>query len=158
LKCFSLNELARSYGLVESPDGRVSTQMLRKRLAVAIDEPAVIHGHLFPHAFDKHYVERVVVLRCDPTVLKGRLRARGYPSRQVVDNLEAELIGLVSSEAFEAFGPTATFEVDTTHSTPVEAASSALKVIEGDAEPAPRIDWMANYDSGRKLRSLLSVA
>ncbi len=125
-------------------------------LALELRGPAVVHGHLFSYAFGRRSVERVVVLRCEPAVLKGRLSGRDYPFRQVVDNVEAELIGLVSSEAFEAFGPAKTFEVDTTHSVPAEAASSALAVIRGEAEPAPRIDWMASYDSGRKLRSLLS--
>lgn len=156
LRCIALNDLARSYGLIEGDSGQVDTGALRRRLTVAFRHPAVVYGHLFPDVFSRASVERVAVLRCEPTVLKERLFARGYAPRQLVDNLEAELIGLIASDAFRAFGESKTFEVDTTYTTPAEAAGSAAEVLRGGEEPAPRVDWTANYDSGLKLRTLLS--
>ncbi|HYC11880.1 MAG TPA: adenylate kinase family protein [Nitrososphaerales archaeon] len=156
LPCMALNDLARSYGLIGGDSGQVDTGALKRRLASALRHPAVVYGHLFPYVFSRASVERVAVLRCEPTVLKERLLARGYPPQQLVDNLEAELIGLIASDAFRVFGKSKTFEVDTTYFTPAEAAASAAEVLRGGEEPVPRVDWTANYDSGLKLRTLLS--
>jgi len=158
LGCLGLNDYALSHVRVAEPDREweVDTQELRKRLRRDLHSPTVVYGHLLPQVLSLGSVARVVVLRCEPAVLKERLRDRGYPKKKLVDNLEAELIGLVSSDAFDAFGPGKTFEVDTTISTPAEAALFATRVVRGEAQPGPRIDWTESYDSGRKLRSLLS--
>lgn len=154
-----INVLARSFGLLEESDseGEVDAGELRRKLAYGLQEPAVIFGHLLPYVLSPSSVARVVVLRCEPAVLKKRLIGRAYPSKKVVDNVEAELIGLVSSDTFDAFGKGRTFEVDTTHSTPAAAAESAVEIFKGSGQPGARVDWTTSYDSGAKLRSLLAV-
>jgi adenylate kinase len=158
LRCVSLNELARSNGLPgkTKEEGAVDTKKLKNKLR-GFGGPAVLYGHLLPYALGVGSASNVVILRCEPSVLKKRLASRGYPVRKIFDNVEAELIGLISSDSFDAFGPTKTFEVDTTSSDPGEAAASALEVIEGKREPGPRVDWTSGYDTGAKLRSLLSA-
>jgi broad-specificity NMP kinase len=64
----------------------------------------------------------------------------------------------VSSDAYESFGEAKTFEVDTTYSTPSEAAGTAVEILKGKTGAPPRIDWTVNYDSGAKLRLLLTAA
>jgi adenylate kinase len=117
----------------------------------------VLYGHLLPHSIEGRLVSRAVVLRCEPSVLKQRLAGRGYAHQKVIDNVESELIGVVSSETFESFGEAKTFEIDTTGTVPSRVANSAREVIGGGSEPGPRIDWTLAYDTGAKLRSLLSV-
>jgi adenylate kinase len=157
-KCMSLNEVARSFGLLtkRGAEWEVDADRLRTRLDV-LAGPSVLYGHLLPYSVDPQLVSHVVVLRCEPKVLKRRLLGRGYPPRKVMDNVESELIGLVSSEAFEAFGERRTFEVDTSEATPESAARLAKRVMEGVSRPGPRVDWTLAYDTGRKLRSLLST-
>ncbi len=152
-----MNDLARSYDLAagSGDDLSVDTEALRARVSGGIELPAVIYGHLLPHAVDARSVVSVVVLRCEPGVLKQRLTRRGYPAPKLSDNLEAELIGLVSSEAFAAFGAKKTSEVDTTHAAPSEAAEAVVEAF-GGTPRGTRVDWTLNYDSGPKLRALLS--
>lgn len=159
LRCVGLNELARTYGLLAGSDreGEVDTAEMRRRLADEFRGDALVYGHLLPYVLGRSSVARVAVLRCEPGVLRDRLMARLYPPRKVVDNVEAELIGLVSSDAFRAYGESKAFEVDTTRSTAEEAAEAVALVMSGRAEPGPRADWTSSYDSGAKLRSLLSV-
>ena len=85
-----------------------------------------------------------------------RLMERRYSSRKVKDNVESELIGQVSADAYEAFGEAKAFEVDTSTSSPDVCADAILRIIGGKTEPGPRIDWTVAYDTGAKLRSLLS--
>ena len=77
---------------------------------------------------------------------------------KTVENAEAELIGLEAADAFGNFGPGKTFEVDTTSLTPLETAEIVLSVLLGRRRPGPRVDWLGGYDTGAKLRSLLSIA
>jgi len=154
--CLGLNDFARSHGLVKGQEGEVDPLALKRALARELRGDMVVFGHLLPEVLGKSSVEKVVVLRCEPAVLKGRLRPRRYPAQQVVDNLEAELIGLTSADTFKTYGSRKTFEVDTTYTTPTEAASFVADVLRGKAAPGPRIDWTMNYDSSRKLKSLFS--
>lgn len=51
-------------------------------------------SHLLP-------VDQAWVLRCDPDVLRPRLQARGYGAAKVRENLEAEALDLLLSEAID---------------------------------------------------------
>ena len=157
-KCLSLNEVARSFGLVSRRSGAVDTQKLRERLRRGLAGNAVIYGHLLPYAVPANAVSKVVVLRCEPGVLKERLRLRGYGQSKVVENVEAELIGVVSSDAFDTYGRAKTWEVDTTNASPVDAAGAVIEIAVSHPRHFPRIDWTLDYDSGAKLRLLLSTA
>lgn len=154
----SVEALARAYGLTEQSgeETLVDTAKLRRKLHGWPPSPALVFGHLLPQVLDPGAVERVVVLRCDPAVLRRRLELRGYPREKVQENVEAELIGLVSSEAYEAFGEAKTRELDTTRCTPADAAADVAALLDRWARALPRVDWTLSYDSGRKLRSLLS--
>ena len=158
LQSFSINDMARDGGLLDSePDGELDVRKLKKVLAKSLHGPALVYGHLLPQVFGADSMAKVVVLRSDPIVVKNRLEERGYPPDKVIANVEAELIGLVSSEAFEKFGESRTVEVDTSYTSESKAARLVAAAIREELSHAKRIDWTLNYDSARKLRSLLSA-
>ncbi|MDE1858408.1 MAG: AAA family ATPase [Thaumarchaeota archaeon] len=152
--CLGLNDIAKSAGLVRAR-AEVDPGLLKKALAKLPGRSAVVFGHLLPYSADRTMVARVAVLRCEPLVLRRRLESRGYAKAKVLENLRAELIGLISADASLAFGRAKTFEVDTTQSTPAETAKKILSAARGPGKRPPPVDWMPNYDSGPKLRSLL---
>jgi len=158
MQCLGLNDLAESYGLVSRKSGAVDAQKLRAKLRRDLSEKAVVYGHLLPYVVPQSAVSRVAVLRCEPRVLKERLRLRGYAPPKIVENVEAELIGVVSSDAFDTYGRTKTTEVDTTGGSPADAAKAVVEIALSKPREAPRIDWTLGYDSGAKLRLLLSTA
>ncbi|HEV2138254.1 MAG TPA: AAA family ATPase [Nitrososphaerales archaeon] len=158
LQSVSINDLARRSGLLDSgPDGEVDVRKLKTVLAKSLHRPALVYGHLLPQVFGPDSMAKVVVLRSDPVVLKKRLEERGYALDKVIANVEAELIGLVSSEAYETFGWSRTVEVDTSRTSDSEAARLVTTAIKEEPTHDKRIDWTLNYDSARKLRSLLSA-
>ena len=159
LRCISVNDLVRPGGPPEplSSEAEVDTSELGRLLKREVSGRAVVYGHLLPYALDRASAAKVVVLRCEPAVLKQRLSSRGYPHQKVNENVEAELIGVISSDAFDRFGKAKTCEVDTSRTSPAEAADAVLRALKGHANPGPRIDWTLNYDSGAKLRGLLSI-
>ena len=152
-----IDELAESKKTIFlGPRGKeVDTEALKLRSKGIHRKPALIYGHLLPHVLTKGDVEKVIVLRCDPSVLRDRLLSRKYASKKVVQNVEAELIGLISSEAFSVFGERKTMEFDTTSTTPNDAVASIKKMLGQRGPKKPRIDWTLNYDTASGLRSLI---
>jgi len=150
----SLNEIAFSSGLAGRRGGEVDPAALRRRVLSTVEAPSLLYGHLLPYTFRRGDFARVVVLRCEPAVLKARLLARGYAKEKVADNVEAELIGVVSADSLAAFGRGRVFEVDTSG---VSVRDSAAAVAEGLAKrkPSVPVDWVPAYGSAARLRSLL---
>jgi adenylate kinase len=97
----------------------------------------------------------MVVLRCEPMVLKRRLSQRGYSFEKTIQNVEAELIGVIASDATSAFGKGKTMEFDTSASSAAESAKAIARMVQEQKPTGTRIDWMPSYGSARKLRALL---
>jgi adenylate kinase len=153
----SLNSLAPR-GVVE-----VDPRVLRRELLKLSPPARVIFGHLLPHVLRKSEAGFVAVLRCEPLILRDRLAERGYPAAKVIENVEAELIGVVLDECVRRFGGDLVREYETTSASPKEVA----KAIARDAKAAMArsgraarrkapawIDWTLDYGSSSKLRSL----
>ena len=153
--CHSLNDLARSYHLSRrSGPAEVDAPELGRRISAEVEAPCLLYGHLLPYAFGRGAFSRVVVLRCDPGVLGARLVGRGYGTEKVQQNLEAELIGLISADSVAAFGWDRVAEVDTTK-LPVSAAVAAVTRRLSSPGGPRAVDWVRSYGSADRLRSLL---
>ncbi|HYC26444.1 MAG TPA: AAA family ATPase, partial [Nitrososphaerales archaeon] len=156
LEEISLDSVARRLGLV-SPRGVVDQDRLKEGLMHERIRGAVLYGHLLPGVIGPKLLTGVVILRCEPSELKRRLRERGYPESKVIQNVEAELIGLVASEAHGAFGSSA-FECDTTGRTAQESARTIVRRFKGGTRRTRTLDWLGRYDTAAKLSGLLSWA
>ena len=159
LPCLSLYEEAVSSGLVKQGDNdvEVDTAAFGRFLARHVSGPALIYGHLLPYVFKGRELRRVAILRCEPKTLKRRLLARGYGLEKVMENVEAELIGVISADSITAFGSKKATEFDTTKARPTATATAVSEFLKGSRKLGPRIDWTLGYGSASRLRSLLSV-
>lgn len=95
-------------------------------------EDVLFESHI-AHRFD---ADRVVVLRCHPERLAGRLRERGEPDATVRENAESEALDLILSEAVGQHGGDAVYEIDTTDRSPAPVARSIGSVLAGEREPS----------------------
>jgi adenylate kinase len=158
LKLLELNVLAPPRSV---PDGSgelvVDVKALGRDIRGRRLSGAVVSGHLLADVLRASEVEFVAVLRCDPAVLKRRLASRGYDREKVLENVEAELIGVVLDAAVRRFGPSKVHEYDTSRAKPASVARRIeLDLRTGLPQRAPWKDWTLGYDSSTKLRSLLS--
>jgi adenylate kinase len=143
LKVIELGDLAKEKKLLEKLDRKrgtyeVDVKRLDKALAdIAEDQVTVLVGHL------AHMVtsDMVVVLRCRPSVLAVRLRARGYPERKVAENAEAEALDVILVESVETGREV--YEIDTTNITSEETAQAVMSILAGEKEKyvIGNIDW-----------------
>ncbi|WP_394348590.1 adenylate kinase family protein [Halonotius roseus] len=91
----------------------------------------ILESHLAHHVD----ADRVVVLRCEPSILEDRLRDRGDSDAKAQENAESEALDVVLSEAVENHGEGAVYEVDTTDREPSAVAAEIAAVRNGDREP-----------------------
>ena len=130
-----LNDLVRNAGLSTGEDDeRGSLIADLDALEARFDgrDDVLVESHL-AHHLD---VERVVVLRCRPERLENRLIARGEREAKARENAEAEALDLILSEAVDAHGLDAVYEVDTTDRDPDAVAEEIRAVIDGEREPS----------------------
>ncbi|NYZ79965.1 AAA family ATPase [Candidatus Micrarchaeota archaeon] len=110
-------------------DGTIVPKMdeLRRLLN---EEMGIIEGHLACEF--KLRNSFVIVLRCDPEVLKKRLKERGYKPAKIAENYECEALDYCTQCACQNFKMV--FEIDTTNKTPKETFDIALKIIYGTSQ------------------------
>ena len=119
--------------------GEWQIDLTRMAAAVARDavSEAVIEGHL-SHRLG--LCETVVVLRCHPDELRERLAGRGYAEAKLRENLEAEALGIITTEALEA--GTEIHELDTTGQQPAASGAALAAILAGAKSYQPgRIDF-----------------
>lgn len=106
------------------------------------DELTILDSHL-SHFMDSH---GIIVLRCAPSVLAGRLEARGYGPEKVRENVQAEVLDVILCEATESEIPV--YEVDCTSCSVSESADAVEQIVKGmvgDYLPG-KTDWSEEMD------------
>jgi adenylate kinase len=53
--------------------------------------------------FPERWIDLVIVLRCDSTILYDRLTARGYKGKKLEENMDSEIMQVLLDEAREAY-------------------------------------------------------
>ena len=157
LPCVGLNQLL-SPGELRKADEGVDTRKLRGRLLATAKGTVLVYGHLVPDVLETGDVRRVVVLRCEPKVLRRRLLGRGYAAPKLRQNLEAELIGVVFADSVKRFGFAKCAQFDSTSRKVRESVRAVARLLGSRKGGGAAIDWVPRYSSAEKLRSLLSDA
>ena len=97
----TVQELAKQYDCIEEIEGDGAAPIDVDRLREVVDWPQesciLIDGHL-SHLLS---VDAAVIIRCEPSVLRERLQSRDYSVQKVEENVECELIGLITAECLD---------------------------------------------------------
>ncbi len=91
------------------------------------EKTVILEGHL-SHLLP---VDIAIVLRCEPKLLYERLLLRyGVKGkRKIIENLEAEIIGVITCEA--RLRGVKTLEIDVSKRTPQQAAKLIIQILQG---------------------------
>lgn len=84
----------------------------------------IIDSHI-SHLLPAKLVDVVIVLRCSPGVLEKRLEKKHWNKKKIIENKEAEIIGLISWEARKKHKKV--FEIDATNKKPKQIADDVRK-------------------------------
>ena len=116
------------------------------------NQPIVVDGHYSHELIDESLVTLVVILRRAPWKLQETLQNRVYHYEKVLENLDAEIMGVIAGEAEEEYPREKLHEIDTTDISAEEAASEIIKVLKGEKPVSfGPIDWITYPETLRVL-------
>lgn len=139
-----LDEIATTHDFILGYEGKTKIVDLDKLNTFIQDfirkkgkDIVFIKAHL-SHLLD---VDLVVVLRCEPKELRRRLKEKGYNEKKIQENVEAEVIDVITVEAAESYQRV--YEINTSDKKPNEVVEAILKILhdEGEEYKVGKIDW-----------------
>lgn len=75
-------------------------------------------------------VDKIVVLRCHPDVLRKRLSKKDWKEPKIKENIEAEILDIILCEALDKHLEGDIFEIDTTKKSVKDVASSIMELVD----------------------------
>lgn len=145
LEIVHLNDVIREEGLDEGTDEERDSLLadfdaIREWLGERDDDTSLLVDSHLAHHFG---ADRVIVLRCHPEQLEGRLVDRGESEAKAVENAKSEALDVILSETVTEHGIESVYEIDTTDRTPEDVASDIEAVIRGERAPsAGTVDFL----------------
>lgn len=155
-----LNEAAESSGSVlgrDPLDGDlvVDVGSLSRAISSLLPEGGfVVSGVYLAEVVPARLLDRVVVLRCDPRVLKSRYESRGYREPKVRENLTAEFLDYCLLKALRRYGERVR-EVDVTGKGEDEALALVLEALRAPRAKVGRVDWLSTIKDPEEARRFL---
>ncbi|WP_372478909.1 adenylate kinase family protein [Halomicrobium sp. HM KBTZ05] len=105
-------------------------------------DDVLVESHL-AHHFD---ADRVIVLRAHPATIEDRLADRDESDASIAENAESEALDVILTEAVEAHGTDAVYEIDTTERSRAAVAEEIEAVVAGEREPSAGtvsfVEWL----------------
>ena len=152
-----INKIALEAGIYEKKDNTldVDVSKLKKILKNKVTEKSLIVGHLAPYVLTKSQVTKVIILRKSPYKLASIYKKRKYPSKKIKENLESEILGIITNDAIKKFGKTKTYQIDTTLDSISKTVKRILKILDGKIED-DEIDWLELISKKNDLRKFFS--
>ncbi len=97
----TVEEIAAEHGCIGEveDDGAapIDVEKLTNNVTWPEEEIVLVDGHL-SHLLP---VDAIILLRCHPSILRQRLSQRDYLESKIEENVECELIGVISAECLE---------------------------------------------------------
>jgi len=147
----SINSLLENYDLNMGIDQKRGYKIVdTEKMIPIIDsikektdkEIIIFEGHL---AQDYPNADLVIVLRCNPQVLKERLNTRNWREEKVDENVSAEILGICTQESYESYGDKVQ-EIETCDKSISELKNEIIKIIQGEITyPLGQIDYLGEY-------------
>ena len=127
-----------SEGKNQTGEWRIDIERMNILTQKKLNDGIIVEGHL-SHFIDN--IDQIIVLRCDPRVLRKRMEKRKYREEKIMENLEAEAMGLIYSQALEIKNGTDVFQLDTTNLNVKECS----KILEGFMKGNVKLDETIDY-------------
>jgi len=134
-------------GVDEKRDSRIlDINLLNKYMEKNYTKKDVVfvEGHLSHLLKD---MDKVILLRCHPSVLKKRLAKKKWSDTKIKENTDAEILDIVLCESVEIHPRKNIFEIDTTDKNTDQVTSCIIEIVENKFKPMNKynignIDWL----------------
>ena len=158
----SITRLVRRYGLQSSIDRERRTKIVdlnktRAKLHELLqgkERLVIVDTHL-PDCLPKGFVKKVIVLRCDPSVLEPRLRRKGWNVGKIRENVLAELLDSCLMVAVGYYGAKRVSQLDTSRSSVRHTVTSAKGILLRPTGRETQVDWIGTLMKKDRLTRYL---
>ena len=140
LKLFEISKLVKERRLYSSFDKRRDSYVVDVKKLRSFFEN---EKEFLAEGVVAHYIpsDILVILRLNPAELERRLRERGYSEEKVIENVEAERLAVIATEAFENPPSPRILHINATGKSPEELANLIIRGIKGE-EIFDEVDWL----------------
>ncbi|MEM4348742.1 MAG: AAA family ATPase [Candidatus Anstonellaceae archaeon] len=163
-KVIQINQLVESeqlYSRVDSDGAKVvRLGLLKETICQAIKQsslPAIIEGHLGCEI--RLPVQKVIVLRCHPKILRRRLAKRKYSHQKISSNVLSECLDYCTVLSEKNYGRRKVWEIDTTSLSKKQVAQEIVAIFGGKKKGKP-VSFPDAFEqeaiTSAKLKKLLS--
>ncbi|KAF2868382.1 AAA domain-containing protein [Massariosphaeria phaeospora] len=146
-KHLSVNQIVKDEGFHEGRDEETGSWIVDEDKLLDHLESLPLHstgGYILDwHAcdlFPERWIDLVLVLRCDTTVLYDRLTGRGYKGKKLDENIDSEIMQVLLEEARESYKEEVV----------VELRSEKVEDVEANVERVEK--WVELWRGDRKGR------
>jgi len=159
----SVAEIAAKHRLFKGFDRErgsriVDTARIRSKVKRSLPERelTVLDTHIPEGIVPEKMTRKVVVLRCHPRILETRLRARGWKSSKIRENVLAELLDTCLIASVEHYGWRRVVQLDTSR-TPVKHSVDMVRrlVTRRSFFHKTKVDWIATLEREGQLDKYL---
>lgn len=160
----SITEIAAKHRLFKGFDRErgsriVDTAKIRSKVkrSLSKDELTILDTHVPEGIVPEKMTRKVLVLRCHPRILEARLRARGWKSNKIRENVLAELLDTCLIASVEHYGWRRVVQLDTSR-TPVRHSADMAKrlAVRRSSFHKTKVDWMATLEREGQLDRYLA--
>ena len=137
-KVTSLSDYYEEASEGKTKDGEWLVDVAKLNKILKTSDSRIYEGN-FAHKLNN--INKIIVLRCDPNILKDRLEERGYKKEKVMENLEAEAIGLIFSESIDYVGENNVVQIDTSKTDVASISKIIEKYVDGKIKVEEEIDY-----------------
>jgi len=113
----------------------------------------IVEGHYFDF-IPKKLVNKIIILRSYPSVLKERLENRGYNQSKINENVQAEILGNIMGLILEIYDQIPLFQLDTSHIDIEESKNLILNFLQdkiSSTKVSDYIDWLPILEEKKEL-------
>ncbi len=131
-------------------------QKLEKHLVKLIQEInseyIIVEGH-YADILPDELVYRAIILRTHPEILRDRLEQKKYSRTKISENLQAEILGVCSSHAYESYEAHKVYEINTSKMSIDKTINILISIIKNDKSNyhLEKIDWLGDLEKNNLL-------
>lgn len=143
-KCINVSDLVKEHECHEGKDLEFDSYILDEDKLCDVMEPIMAEGGCIvdfhsPEFFPERWFELVLVLRTKTEVLFDRLEARGYNERKRSENMDCEIMEIVSEAAKESYAAEIVHELQ----------SNTIEELESNADRC--IAWIDAWKANNSI-------
>jgi len=156
-KILDINQIAINSGISEKKSNTLDVDVLKlkKILKPKIKKNQIIVGHLAPYVLNKNQVDKVIILRQSPYRLESVYKKRKYSKEKIVENLESEILGIITFDSVKKFGNAKSYQVNNTSKSIVQITKKIMKILD-DSDDGDVVDWLSVIMKKNDLKKFFS--